>query len=128
VDHGDSPWLIILLVEGRRSITQGLSVVSVHDQCCGDGVGDLASFRREFYGCLTGRADALFELCDAVLCADGPVRSLPELSLVGEHRRGHGALYGALSRGRVDVARLRTALAAVAMPKRRTVGWCWPWT
>jgi DDE superfamily endonuclease len=108
--------LIILLVEGRRPIP-GLSVISVHDRRCGDGVGDLAGFRREFYGCLTRRADALFELCDAVLCADGPVRSLPELSLVGEHRRGHGALYGALSRGRVDVARLPTALAALALPK-----------
>jgi hypothetical protein len=35
----------------------------------------LAGFRRELYRCLTGRADALFELADAVLCADGPVRT-----------------------------------------------------
>ncbi|MFP5071306.1 hypothetical protein ACLFMI_16805 [Pseudonocardia nantongensis] len=40
----------------------------------------------------TVRANALFEPTDAVLCADGPVRSLAELSLVAEHRRGHGAL------------------------------------
>jgi len=73
--------------------------------------------RREFYACLTKRADALFELADAVLCADGPVRSLVELSLVGEHRRGHGWLYAALARGRLDVARLRTALSAVALPR-----------
>ena len=39
------------------------------------GRGDLARFRREFYACLTARADALFELADAVLCADGPVTS-----------------------------------------------------
>jgi hypothetical protein len=38
----------------------------------------------------------LFELADAVLCADGPVRSLVELSRVGEHRRGHDGLYAAL--------------------------------
>ena len=38
--------------------------------------GDLARFREEFYGALTARADALFELTDAILCADGPVRSL----------------------------------------------------
>lgn len=50
--------------------------------------GDLARFRVEFYGCLTARADALFELTDALLCADGPVRSLVELTLVAEHRRG----------------------------------------
>ncbi|MFC9948971.1 transposase, partial [Streptomyces pratensis] len=77
----------------------------------------LSRFRGEFYSCLTRRADALFELADAVLCADGPVRSLVELSLVGEHRRGHGGLYDALSAGRVDVARLRRALAAVPLPR-----------
>jgi hypothetical protein len=64
-------------------------VISVHDRRCGDAVGDLAGFRREFYGCLTRPADALFELTDAVLYADGRVRSLVELPLVGEHRRGH---------------------------------------
>src|SRR3954453_22687316 len=31
---------------------------------------------------LTSRADALFDLMDAVLCADGPVRSMAGLSLV----------------------------------------------
>jgi hypothetical protein len=77
----------------------------------------LASFRRDFYRCLTARADALFELADAALCGDGPVRSLVELSLVGEHRRGHDALYAALARGRLDVARLRTAVAAVSLPR-----------
>jgi hypothetical protein len=52
-----------------------------------------------------------------MLCADGPVRSLVELSLVGEHRRGRDGFYGALSAGRVDVARLRRALAAVPLPR-----------
>lgn len=77
----------------------------------------LSRFRGEFYSCLTRRADALFELADAVLCADGPVRSLAELSLVGEHRREHGGLYDALSAGRVDIVRLRRALAAVPLPR-----------
>jgi hypothetical protein len=66
---------------------------------------------------LTRRADALFELSDAVLCADGPVRSLVELSLVGEQRRGHGGLYDALAAGEVDVSRLRRALATVPLPR-----------
>lgn len=79
--------------------------------------GDLAAFRRELYRCLTRRGDALFELADAVLCADGPVRSLPALSLVAEHRRGHGALYDALAAGRLDVARLRTAVTSVPLPR-----------
>jgi hypothetical protein len=84
--------------------------------------GDLAWLRRAFYGSLTRRADALFELCDAVLCAGGPVRSLPELSLVAEHRRGHGASYDAVANGDVHLARLRTALASLPLPRRRTVG------
>jgi hypothetical protein len=77
----------------------------------------LACFRWEFYRCLTRRADALFELTDAVLCADHPVRSVVELSLVGEHRRGHGSLYAALAGGRIDVDGLRTALAGVPLPR-----------
>jgi hypothetical protein len=38
--------------------------------------------------------------------SNGPVRSLVKLSLVDEHWRGHGAMYAALARGRLDVARL----------------------
>ncbi|RLK09533.1 DDE superfamily endonuclease [Micromonospora sp. M71_S20] len=92
-------------------------MISVHDPYPVGGVGELGRFRREFYGCLTVRADALFEVADAVLCADGPVRSLVELSLVGEHRRGHGALYEALACGWLDIDRLRTALAVVPLPR-----------
>jgi hypothetical protein len=33
-------------------------------------------FRRELYRCFTAGPDVLFELADAVLCADGPVRTL----------------------------------------------------
>jgi DDE superfamily endonuclease len=62
----------------------------------------LREFRARLYGCLTARADALFELCDAILCADHAVTSLVQLSLVPEFRRGHGALYDALAAGRID--------------------------
>ncbi|RSS04317.1 transposase [Streptomyces sp. WAC04189] len=65
----------------------------------------------------TSRADALFELCDALLCTDGPVRTLVDLVLAPEHRRGHGALYSGINRGRIDVARLRRALAGVSLPR-----------
>ena len=50
--------------------------------------GRLAGFRRELYRCFTARADALFELADAVLCAGGPVKTLAGLSLAAEHRPG----------------------------------------
>jgi hypothetical protein len=76
----------------------------------------LAAFRRELHGCFTARADALFELAESVLCADGPVRTLAGLSLPPEHRRGHGGLYDGLNAGRVDVGRLRGSLAALPLP------------
>ena len=41
---------------------------------------------------------------------------LAELSLEPEHRRGHGALYGAVNCGRVDIARLRWSLACLPLP------------
>jgi hypothetical protein len=71
----------------------------------------LSRFRAGFYDCLTARADALFELADAAICADGPVTSLVELSLEPVFRRGHGALYDALAGGAVDEERLRDLLA-----------------
>ena len=67
----------------------------------------LREFRARLYRCLTARADALFELADAILCADHAVTSLVQLSLVPEFRRGHGALYDALA-----------AAAVVARPPR----------
>jgi hypothetical protein len=92
-------------------------MISVQDGVPVDTLGDLSVFRREFYRCLTRRADALFELCDAVLCADGPVASLVGLSLAAEHRRGHGALYDAVNCGRVQVDRLRRTLAGLPLPR-----------
>jgi hypothetical protein len=35
----------------------------------------LSRFRLDFHACLTARRDEIFELADAVLCADGPVRN-----------------------------------------------------
>jgi hypothetical protein len=62
------------------------------EQSADAALGVLSHFRVEFYDCLYTRADALFELADAVLCSDGPVTSLVELTLTAEHRRGHGAM------------------------------------
>jgi DDE superfamily endonuclease len=77
----------------------------------------LSRFRLDFHACLTARADELSELADAVLCADGPVKTLAGLSLAPEHRRGHGALYDAVNHGRVDIARLRRSLAGLPLPR-----------
>jgi hypothetical protein len=77
----------------------------------------LVGFRQGFYDCLTRRADALFELTDALLCAPGPVTSLVELSVAGEHLRGHGALYDGLNAGRIDLDRLYNLVACQQVPR-----------
>jgi hypothetical protein len=56
-------------------------------------------------------------LTDAVLCGCGPVTSLVELSLVAEHRRGHGALYDSLACGGIDPARLRRSVSGLPVPR-----------
>ena len=91
---------------------------SLPDNAAGAGpLAVLSRFRRDFHACLTARADELFELADAVLCADGPVRDLAGLSLAPEHRRGHGALYDAVNHGRVEIGRLRRSLAGLPLPR-----------
>jgi len=77
----------------------------------------LSRFRRDFHACLSARRDEIFELADAVLCTDGPVRNLAALSLVPEHQRGHGALYDAVNQGRIGITRLRRVLAGLPLPR-----------
>src|SRR3954471_10068141 len=77
----------------------------------------LRGFRGELYRCLGRRADELFELTEALLCADGPVSTLVGLCLTPEHHRGHGALYDALNSGSVDADRLRRVLAGLPLPR-----------
>ena len=72
----------------------------------------LGAFRTELHACYTRRADALFELGDALLCAQA-VSSLPHLSLEPVHQRGWGSVYAALARGQVDAERLRDLLVSV---------------
>ncbi|MET8452139.1 transposase [Streptomyces sp. NPDC005209] len=78
---------------------------------------ELSRFGTAFYGCLSARADAFFELREAPLCADGPVRTPMELSLTAEHRRGYGSLYGASNHGQLDVDPLRDRLASLSLPR-----------
>lgn len=70
-----------------------------------------------FYECLARRRDGLFDVADALLCADGPVTTPVDLTLVAEHRRGNGALYAALNEGRINADRLRRTLAALPQPR-----------
>ena len=74
VDHAGSPCLI--MVRAKETMTARAAVISMRDGGSGEELGTLSAFRRGFYDCLHRRADALFEVCDAVLCADGPVGSM----------------------------------------------------
>src|SRR5438309_4203386 len=89
----------------------------VDQSSVGEAAERLRRFGGELYRCLGRRADELFELTDALLCADGPVSSLVGLCLAPEHRRGHGALYDAVNVGRVDVERLGRVLACLPLPR-----------
>ena len=75
-----------------------------------DALHTLGTFRHSFYECLHRRADALFELTDAILTADA-VPAPVHLSLEAPHRRSWGSLYAALDRGRIDAEILRGLLA-----------------
>jgi hypothetical protein len=76
----------------------------------------LGAFRSELHGSFTRRADALFELGDALLCSQTPFPSLPHLSLEPTHRRGWGSAYAALASGRIATERLRDLLVSQLPP------------
>lgn len=79
-------------------------------------VKSLVDFRSGLYRCLTGWADATFELVDAVLGTPGPVSSVPALSLEPVFRRSHGSLYKALARGGVDAEAVREPAGRTPTP------------
>jgi len=96
-----------------------------------DGVDHsrLEGFRGELYDSLTARADALFELVDA-LSQPIPVDGVAHLSLAGSSQRGHGSAYAALADGEIDEDMIRDVLAGY-----RPTDWgavfaidttCWP--
>jgi hypothetical protein len=76
----------------------------------------LQAFRAGLHGCCSRRADALVDLADALLSAQGPVASLPQLRLEPAHRRGWGSTYAALACGRIDAERLRDLLVSHLPP------------
>lgn len=83
-----------------------------------EALSGLSRFRAGLHACFTRRGDALFELADAMLCAQGPVRSPVELSLEPEFRRRHGSVYDALAHGQISSSRLRHLLIGLSAPAR----------
>jgi hypothetical protein len=76
---------------------------------------ELLAFRSQLHGSFTRRADALFELADAMLTADA-IASPPHLSLEPGHRRGWGSVYAALARGRINAAACQRAICRSLLP------------
>src|SRR5216684_4303076 len=83
-----------------------------------EALSGLSRFRVGLLACFTRRGAALFELADAMLCAQGPVRSPVELSLEPEFRRRHGSVYDALAKGRISSSCLRHLLVGLSAPAR----------
>lgn len=50
-----------------------------------------------------------------------------DLATQPEHRRGHGALYGGLNLGPIDVGRLRPLPAGLPLPRFDEGAWCRRW-
>lgn len=84
---------------------------SLPEQSGDDQLGRLREFRRGLYQCFTRWADTLFETTDALLCGPSRLESLPHLTLEPELHRGHGSVYAALAKGRIDITALRRLLA-----------------
>lgn len=83
----------------------------------GDDRDALNDFRIDIYRCYTRRADALFELADAVACSSTRVTDLARLSLETEQRRGHGGVYDAVNAGGIDHGGLASVLAGTPLPR-----------
>ncbi|MFE0679152.1 NF041680 family putative transposase [Streptomyces sp. NPDC058867] len=103
--------------QGAPIRTKAVRVSLLPEAAVREAFAEASRFRDELYACLTVRGDELFELADAVLCAPGPVHSAVELTLLPEHRRGHGAMYDGLNQGRIDTDRLRSLLASLPLPR-----------
>src|SRR5260370_37794335 len=81
----------------------------------------LQQFRQRLLTVFTRRADALFELIDALLLAADP-RSPVELCTSPAFRRRFSMVYDALRNGQVDEATARAVLAAAEPEDAVTVG------
>jgi hypothetical protein len=86
-------------------------------------LAQLGQFRSELHACFPCRADALFELGDALLCAPA-ITSVAQLSLEPSHRRGWASAYDALANGRINIAGCATCWCACCHPPTR---WCSRW-
>lgn len=79
------------------------------------GIEQLQEFRQSIHNLCLQRADALCDVIDGAITA-GLVPSFAYLSLQAVHQRGHGSLYAALAKGRMDVSGIQK-LVLETLPK-----------
>ncbi|GAA2576707.1 hypothetical protein GCM10010435_61060 [Winogradskya consettensis] len=82
-----------------------------------EAIDVLAEFREQLYRCMTPRADALFELTEALLCTDGPVKRWSGCHLPRSAGAATAPMYNALNHGRTDVEVLCRCLAGLPLPR-----------
>ena len=70
-----------------------------------EALTSLRQFRQEIYRCMKRGADAMFNVCDALLC-ESQAQSLPELSLSAIFERKWPSVYAALSDGNIKEERV----------------------
>lgn len=80
----------------------------------------LRGFRQSIHELCTHRADALCDVIDGALTA-GLVPSFAYLSLQAAHQRGHGSLYAALAKGRMNTEGIRKLVASTVSKENRPV-------
>jgi hypothetical protein len=78
----------------------------------------LRQFREEIYRCMKRGADAMFNVCDALLC-ESQAQSLPELSFSAMFERKWPSVYGALSDGNIKVERAREVVVQTLLSLMR---------
>jgi hypothetical protein len=105
----------------RRCVVAACASVLRSDGRC-QGLEVLEGFRNALYGCATRRADAWFELGDALLTTDR-LLSLPHLSLDPVHRRGHGSIYAALTMPRCRPNDCGNCWRPICRPGHRCLRW-----
>lgn len=80
----------------------------------------LRGFRQGIHNLCSHRADALCDVIDGALSA-GLVPSFAYLSLQAAHQRGHGSLYAALAKGRMNIEGIRKLVASTVPEENRPV-------
>ena len=94
----------------RPALPSRAAVVPLGQRAPLTALDTLLAFRAAVYAAFGKRADALFELLDALSSA-GPVASPIHLSLEPVHRRGWGSFYAALAKGAIPPEAIEALLA-----------------